>query len=263
MHREPRTSFDRPRVVAPYPFYQFDCDTAYMTNFSSKENQGYKYFVVFIDVFSKLAYAYGLKTTTGAEMVEVMKDLFSKNKKPEKLRSDLGVEFKNKQVADYLKQQGIQHFFAQSDKKANIAERFIKTIKSKLQRYMVRNKTVKWVHILDDVVSSYNHTPHRSIGKAPAAVKAKDSFSIWKKLYEQPVTKPVAKRQKRHKYKEGDNVRITLIRHPYAKAYYEHWTREIFTVTKLKYNQYIPQYELKDWHNEPIGGSFYQGELQS
>ena len=30
----------------------------------------------------------------------------------------------------------------------------------------------------------------------------------------------------------------------------------------MKFNQYIPHYEIKDWNNNPIGGSFYQGELQ-
>ncbi len=262
LHRERRNVTDRPKVIAPFPFYQFDSDTAYMTNFPHKQNEGYKFFVVFIDVFSKYAYAYPVRATTGSEMVTVMKDLFSKTKKPEKLRTDLGVEFKNKMVADFLKHEKIDHFFAESDKKANVAEQFIKTIKSKLLKYMVKNKTAKWVHVLDDLVSSYNNTPHRSIGKPPAMVKLGDSFAIWNKVYEKMPNKPFPKWTKKHHYKLGDNVRISLVRHPYAKAYDEYWTREIFTITKLKFNQYIPQYEIKDWHNEPIGGSFYQGELQ-
>ncbi len=263
LHKPPHTSFPRPRVVVPHPDYQYDMDCAYMTSYSPKENEGYKYFVVFIDVFSKFAFAFPLRSLSGDEMVNTIKQFISLTPiKPEKLRSDLGVEFKNKQVAEYLNNEGIDHFFAQSDKKANMAERFIRTIKTKLVRYMSKNKTVKWVDILNDVVDSYNNTFHRSIGTSPSLVKKGDIPLLWQKMYDIHTNKPHPKSISKHKYKEGDNVRISLTRHPYAKAYDEYWTRELFVITKLKFNQYIPQYELKDWHNQPIGGSFYQGEIQ-
>ncbi len=263
LHKAPHTTFPRARVVVPHPDYQFDMDCAYMTSYSAKDNEGFKYFVVFIDVFSKYAYAFPLRSLSADEMVKTLKEFISlTSQKPEKLRSDLGVEFKNKQVAKYLNDEGIDHFFAQSDKKANMAERFIRTIKSKLVRYMKKNKTSKWVDILKDVVLSYNNTFHRTIGTSPSLVKKGDIPMLWQKMYDIQTSKPHPKSISKHKYKEGDNVRISITRHPYAKAYDEYWTRELFTITKLKFNQYIPQYELKDWHNEPIGGSFYQGEIQ-
>ena len=262
LHKSPKTDFPRAKVVVPHPDYQYDMDSAYMTSYPSKQNDGYKYFVVFIDVFSKLAHAFAVRSLSGEEIVGAMQKLLSvSNTKPDKFRSDLGVEFKNKQVASFLKEQGIDHFFAQSDKKANVAERFIRTIKTKLVRYMKKNKTVKWVDVLPDMVESYNNSFHRTLGKSPAEVKKGDIPELWQRMYDYRNVKPHAKLISKHKHKEGDNVRISLTRHPYAKAYDEYWTRELFTITSLKFNQYIPVYEVKDWHNDPIGGKFYEAEL--
>ena len=47
-----------------------------MTNLS-KYNNGYKYLLTIIDVFSKKAYAYGLKNKTGIKTYEAFYDLFN------------------------------------------------------------------------------------------------------------------------------------------------------------------------------------------
>lgn len=56
---------------------------------------------------------------------------------------------------------------------------------------------------------------------------------------------------KTFKFKTGDIVRITYIRNVFSREYDERWTRELRCL-----------YTLKDYHNEPILGTFYQEELQ-
>ena len=47
---------------------------------------------------------------------------------------------------------------------AAIAERFIRTLKGKLFRYMAHQNTKKYIHILPDIIKSYNLTQHHGLG---------------------------------------------------------------------------------------------------
>lgn len=69
-------------------------------------------------------------------MSRALASLLSKTNKPKKIRTDKGSEFMNRDVQKLLKENGVSHFCSQNEKKANVAERGIKTIKSKLSRYM-------------------------------------------------------------------------------------------------------------------------------
>ena len=54
-----------------------------------KYNDGYIYFVVFIDIFTRFLYTAPLKTLTGKEMVYILDDLINTvDVQPKKLRSD-------------------------------------------------------------------------------------------------------------------------------------------------------------------------------
>ena len=54
-----------------------------------------------------------------------------------------------------------------------IAERFIKTLKNKIYKYMTSiSKNVHIVDKLDDIVSKYNNTYHRTIKMKPVGVKS-------------------------------------------------------------------------------------------
>ena len=51
-------------MIAPFIDYQWDVDTAVMKSFA-KDNDGYAYFVVAIDVFSRFAHTFPLRSTRG------------------------------------------------------------------------------------------------------------------------------------------------------------------------------------------------------
>lgn len=60
---------------------------------------------------------------------------------PKKIRTDKGSEIISRDVHKLMKENDVTHFFAQNEKKAKVAERGIKTIKSRLSRYMTQHKT--------------------------------------------------------------------------------------------------------------------------
>lgn len=91
-----------------------------------------------------------------------MKD--HKNRKPRVIRFDQGGEFKS-EVKRFLAKQNIKVFYTQnSSVKSNYAERVIRSLKGKLYSYFVEKQTYRYIDVLQKIVSSYNHTPHASLG---------------------------------------------------------------------------------------------------
>jgi hypothetical protein len=116
--------------------------------------------------------------------LNAIKLVFESGIKCEKLRSDRGGEFKNHLLQNYLKREGVRLFFANQNSKASIAERVIRTIRGRLYRYFQKNRSRRYVDILQDIVANYNATPHRSLnGLAPKDVTKDNEANVWATLY--------------------------------------------------------------------------------
>jgi hypothetical protein len=70
-----------------------------------------------------------------------------------------------------------------SDLKAQIVERFNRTLKEKMWRYFTEKQTNKWTDILDDLINSYNNSYHTSIKIEPLNVNKRYENEIYKNLY--------------------------------------------------------------------------------
>ena len=55
--------------------------------------------------------------------------------------------------------------------KSVVAERFIRTLKTKIYKYMTSVSKNLYIDKLDDIVSEYNNTYHRTIKMKPVEVK--------------------------------------------------------------------------------------------
>lgn len=261
VHRETRSKFKRRRVIAPYVDYQWDADTANMAYYK-KDNKDYAYFALAVDILSKYVWTVPLKTTTGQEMVDALKRMFSSGRKPTHLRSDQGTEFVNQKVKAFLKKEGVTFFVTHNVVKASYAERAIKTIKSRLIRYLTRNQTKQWIGILPKITESYNATYHRSIKRAPKSVKPTDSAELWKLQYTPKTQSNDSSRSRSYRYKVGDLVRVSFMRRTFQREYDERWSRELFVVNQRFMSNNIPQYRLKDYTGEVISGTFYENQLK-
>ena len=82
------------------------------------------------------------KTKKGGDVLQALQLVLSGTRKRNMIRTDLGMEFRSKEVNTCLRDQNIHHFYAlNSEPKANCSERLIKTLKHKLFRYMMKNRT--------------------------------------------------------------------------------------------------------------------------
>ena len=67
-------------------------------------------------------------------------------------------------IDKFSKQENIHYFTTlNSDTKANVAERVIKTAKNMMYRYFITQRTHRCIKVLQEIVKSYNATPRRSL----------------------------------------------------------------------------------------------------
>jgi hypothetical protein len=254
--------FTRKQVIAPYLDYQFDADTASFNNYA-KQNDGYGYFILAIDIMSRYAWTRPIKTPSATETEKALESIFKEGRIPERLRTDQGTEFSNMKLKKFYKKYDIIHFVTQNELKSSYAERCIQTIKGKLTRYMRSKQTYRWIDQLDNITKSYNNTIHRTIKQTPASVTKEDEIKLWKLLYtdSKSANKAPVKKLK-FKFNIGDIVRISKMRKPFQRYYSEHWTNELFIIKQRNITQNIPIYTLTDYSGEDILGIFYEKELQ-
>lgn len=132
-----------------------------------------------IDVFSRYLFIVPLRSKSHQNIIDSLKSVFKKGRKPHTLRTDKGSEFKNRWVKTFLKREGINVIYTQNETKANYAERVIRTMKNLMYRYFMKNKTYRFVNVLQDLVKSYNNRPHRSLGgNAPVTVNQENADEI-------------------------------------------------------------------------------------
>lgn len=240
---------------------QWQVDLIDMQNMS-KHNDGVKYILVGVDVFSRYAFAQPVRTKSAANVLEAFKQM-TESRQPRYIQSDKGVEFTNKLFQTHLRNRGISFFTSENDDiKCAIVERLNGTLQRKLWGYFTENNTFRFVDVLSDIVHSYNNTHHSVLGCAPSAVNAENSELLFYRLYERLPKARGGRSLKntptRPKYKPGDDVRILQTRKTFNRGYEPNWTQEIFTIHSVK----PLGYELHDAMGEQIKGVFYEAELQ-
>ena len=79
-----------------------------------------------------------------------------------------------------------------------VAERFIRTLKNKIDKYLTSASENVYIDKLDDIVHEYNNTYHRTIKMKPVDVKDNTYIDFKKEVND-----------KDPKFKVGDHVRIS------------------------------------------------------
>ena len=250
LHKPITKKFPRRKTFAKGIDDLFQADLADMTSY----NDGHSYILTCIDVFSRYAFAVPIKDKRGSTVAAAFEKIFAE-RVPNMLQTDRGTEFLNVQVQGVFRKYKIHHYFSLNDDiKAALIERFNRTLKSRLFRYMTRHHSSRWVDVLDDVVKSYNRSHHRSIGTAPIDVTPENEDEIARRQY--PPKPPLT-----YRYDVGDRVRIAKYKHVFQKGYLPNWTEEIFAIAD-RYPTHPVTYGFRDLSGEDIRGKFYEQEIQ-
>lgn len=261
LHRKVVSHFPKKKVLVPYPFDQWQADLVDLSNIK-KFNKNYRFVLTVIDCFSRFAWAEILINKRCESVTEAFKKILKKSPFPPRfLQTDKGKEFYGKSFQILLKQENIKHFSTDQLVKAQIVERFNRTLREKLVKYFTFKKSFKYINILPSVLKSYNATEHRSTGFPPCKIGILNSAQVRKNLYSSFLNK----KKKIYKFSVGDKVRISKYKYLFHRTHHKTFTSEIFTIVRRKGHfkkTYIPTYIVADSQGEVIPSIFYENELQ-
>lgn len=257
LHKPARKNFIRRRVVLKGIDDLWQADLIDMQKIK-KVNKGFKYILVVIDCFSKFAWGVPLKTKSKYDVANGFQKILNCDRIPINIQSDMGKEFYNEAFQKLLRLYKINHYSTYSVKKASIVERFIRTLKSKLYKYFTMVGNNKWIGSpLEDMLSSYNNTVHRSIKFKPIDVTSENQAIVMNNIKKSQTSQKSGK----PKFKVGDSVRISKYKENFKKGYTPNWSSELFIIKKVNNTQPVT-YAIEDQRNQLIFGSFYEQELQ-
>ena len=143
------------------------------------------------------------------------------DKKPNKIWVDKGSRFYNNSFKKWLKDNDIGIYSIHNEGKSVIAERFIKTLKNKIYKYMTSIPKNAYIDKLDDIVDEYNNTYYKTIKMKPVDIKDNTYIDFGKEVNDKDL-----------KFKIGDQVRISKYKNVFAKRYMPNWSEEVFIIKK-------------------------------
>jgi hypothetical protein len=254
LHAPVRKRFERNfyKVSSKDDTWQADlCDMRHLT----KENDGYNYLLTVIDVLTKYAWVQPLKTKD-AHSVKTAFVVIMDKRQPRHIMTDKGKEFVNAKMKNFFEGRNINFYTSNNpDIKAGVAERFNRTLKTRMWRYFTHNKTKRYMDVLQDFLHAYNNTYHSSIKMTPVEALTRER-EAWKNLYAKKSTF-----LQTPKFSIGDHVRISREKGLFEKGFDQNWSREIFVISGIVRREKVV-YKLTDLGKEPIEGTFYEVELQ-
>ena len=112
--------------------------------------------------------------------------------------------------------------------KSVISERFIRTLKNKIYKYMTSISKNVYIDKVDDIARKYNNTYHTSIKMKPVDVKDNSYIDFKKEVNDKDL-----------KFKVRNHVRISKYKNIFAKGYMPNWSEIIIRNLKILYHGHM------------------------
>ena len=188
----------------------------------SKFNKGFLFLLCAIDCF--LSWVIPSKDKKGATITNAFqKNLDESNRKPNKVWVDKGSKFYNRSMQSFLKNNAVEMYSTHNGGKSLITERYIRTLKNKIYKYMTSISNNVYIDKLDGIVNKYNNTYHSTIKMKPVVLKSSTYIHSSKEV-----------NRKHPKFKIGDIVRISKYKNIFEKGYTPNWSKENFVIEKVE-----------------------------
>ena len=247
--------FERKKIVINHIDEIHSCDLVDMQKYS-RINKGYKYIFTNIDIFSKYAWAFPIKSKTIKEIKSCFEKIF-KQRKPKYIWSDQESAFFSKEMLKFFEDHNIKIYYTHSNLKAVVIERFNRSLRELMMKKFFKLNNTIWYNILPELIKTYNNRYHRTIKMKPINVNKTNEKYIKNTVYNYNIT------NKKPKYKINDLVRISLKRRQLfdKPAGNIKCSEKLFKIYKINKSNVI-SYQINDMNDEIIKGIFYEKELQ-
>ena len=247
--------FHRKKIIVNYIDEIHSCDLVDMVKYS-RMNKGFKYIFTNIDIFSKYAWSFPIKSKKISDIKPCFKKIF-KERKPKFIWSDKESSFFSKKMLKFFEDNNIKIYYTNSNLKAVVIERFNRSLRELMMKEFVKNNNTVWYNILQKLIKFYNNRYHNTIKDKPNNINKSNEKYIKDTIYTYNITNKIPK------FKINDIVRISLKRRelfdkPSANI---KWSEELFKIYSINKSNVIT-YKITDMNNEIIEGIFYEKELR-
>ena len=260
LHKPSLNRYSRRKTIVAAPNHQLQADLLDIRSYA-KDNDGATFLLTAVDAFSRRAWVVPIKNKTGDTVARALATIID-NEDFFSLQTDKGKEFYNSKVKEVLKAKNIKHFSTENETiKASFVERFNRTLRDKVFRYMTASNTRRFISVLPGLVHGYNVSVHGSTGYAPLNVDSTNQSEIFYKLYEGNRVTQTGKTSS-SPLDVGEFVRVTKARGVFDRGYTPNWTTELFKISEVMVFERPVVYRVVDYAGESVKGTFYRQELQ-
>lgn len=263
LHKQPVKKFQN--IIIDDLNEQWQADLIDLTNFG-KYNKGLKWVLNVVDLFSRFAYIIALPNKQNKTVADGFEEILkTADKKPKRVQSDNGKEFKSSEWKSLLEKNGIHPIYSPqySPWTNGAVERFNQTLKRMMFKYFTTFDTLTWFDVLQDFVENYNSSHHSSLpfNYSPQEINEDNKKKVLKHLYESKYDPSITNERK---FEIGDEVRLLAEKTPFEKSYTENYTQETFTIVSYEPGQlglFYDSYGLKNEKGEKIRKRYIYSDL--
>jgi hypothetical protein len=235
----------KPLIITGQP-NSFQIDIIHLPNYT-KQNKGISRFLLLVDLLSRKAFAYPLKSGSIENVIEVYKTFLEKVKDVNSITGDnffnakQFVELNERKDIDLYTDIAKDDHIVKGSNKLGVIDRLTRTLKSIISRRMVADNNVKWVEWLVEVIDLYNDLPHRTLNNfTPNEVWSDDYIQLQRQAHDEKEN--LKNYEVIQKFKVGDVVRVYKGKNQFEKEN-ENFSREVYKVIGIHKNKYIVEDE--------------------
>lgn len=225
--------------------FSFQVDIVKLPGYK-RYNGNVEQFLLLVDITSRKAFAYPLKTGKMEDVLDkyeqFMKDV------GEDVKSIAGDDFfNNEEFLKYNEELGVEvHTDVAKDdhltplgNKLGIIDRLVKTLKINIQKYMLEFKSMKWTEFLDEVLESYNDSPHSGLKSGLSPNEVFDDPDYAEKVHIN-LAKKNKKEFESYDFDIGDKVRTQLGKGTFEKEK-QKYSSEIYEIKEQEGYRFVLQ----------------------
>lgn len=155
-------------IFSSEPLERIQIDLVDLRQYSS-ENNDFSWLLVIIDIYSKFAFTFTMKSKSAIEVESKLRKFIYENGAMKILQCDNGKEFINSEIQKLCDEFKIRkiHGRPRHPQSQGQVERLNQTICRSLQKHLYESNTKRWIGILDKVIYNYNISIHSATKKSP------------------------------------------------------------------------------------------------
>lgn len=220
------------------PPYSFQVDVMFLPKYA-KSNRGITSALLLVDILSRKAYCYPLKSGKMDDILDAYSAFLSDVGEPltfiegdDQFSATAFRDFNEKIGVPVISTVSAENHITRTGNPLGIVDRLTKTLKLYIQKYMLVHKSTKWTEWLQSIVDLYNDTEHSGIkNMTPDSVFDDEDYAD--KLFDAQ-TKANQTIKQTIKLKPGDRVRAMVGKGIFDKEK-ANFSTEIYTIDPSSY----------------------------